>query len=428
MLGFVKNWLGTKANPIGVDFGTDSVKLAQVALVNGEWRLTAAASADVPSHARHDSASRMAFLAQATRELLSQGNFNGRQAVLALPSASTFIQHLRLPKMDEEATKKALPWEARGKLPIDPSHALLRHHVAGEIYQEQEAKNEVILMAAGKELVNQYLGMASRAKLDVTGMIGEPRAMVDCFSHIYRRKADAEITSLFVDLGSSGSRAVIARGGHILFARAIPMGGDHLTRAVAHALNISHEDAKLLRMRLCNSQPAAGEVQQKREVTPPPSAAPDEGFALLGAALAAAEKREPQTATATAPAARIAPVEQVGSGEAEQVELACREPLMKLVEELNLCRRYHEATFPNLPVGRIIFVGGEARHRSICQQIAQEMGLAAQVGDPLVRMGRVSDVGPESGIDRRQPQPNWAVAIGLSLGPAAVLGDAASGA
>ena len=46
------------------------------------------------------------------------------------------------------------------------------------------------------------------------------------------------------------------------------------------------------------------------------------------------------------------------------------------------------------------------------------MGLAAQVGDPLVRMGRISEIGIESGIDRRQPQPGWAVAIGLSMGPA----------
>jgi hypothetical protein len=42
--------------------------------------------------------------------------------------------------------------------------------------------------------------------------------------------------------------------------------------------------------------------------------------------------------------------------------------------------------------------------------------LAAQVGDPLVRMARNSDVGIESGIDRRQPQPNWTVAVGLSMG------------
>ena len=54
---------------------------------------------------------------------------------------------------------------------------------------------------------------------------------------------------------------------------------------------------------------------------------------------------------------------------------------------------------------RIIVTGGN-----------QGLGLAAQVGDPLVRMGRISDVGIESGIDCRQPQPNRSVAIGLSLG------------
>jgi hypothetical protein len=31
-------------------------------------------------------------------------------------------------------------------------------------------------------------------------------------------------------------------------------------------------------------------------------------------------------------------------------------------------------------------------------------------------MGRTTDVGVESGIDRRQPQPAWSVAIGLSAG------------
>jgi hypothetical protein len=46
------------------------------------------------------------------------------------------------------------------------------------------------------------------------------------------------------------------------------------------------------------------------------------------------------------------------------------------------------------------------------------MMLSAQIGDPLMRMGKTTEVGVESGIDRRQPQPAWAVAIGLSMGPA----------
>ena len=85
--------------------------------------------------------------------------------------------------------KKALPWEARGKLPIDPiARRCSGTSIAGEIYQEQEQKNEVILMAAARELVNQLLAAAAKAKLDVVGMNVEPKAIVDCFSHMYRRK------------------------------------------------------------------------------------------------------------------------------------------------------------------------------------------------------------------------------------------------
>ena len=251
MLGIVKQWFGPKANPIGVDFGTDSLKLAQVALIGNDWRLVAAASADIPSHVRHEPLARMNVLAQTTRDLLAQGNFSGRNAVLALPAASMFFQHLRLPKMDDQALKKALPWEARGKIPIDPNHALLRHHVAGTIYQDQEEKLEVIAMAASRDIVNQYLDVAAKAKLEIVNLNVEPSAIVDCFIHIYLRKSDADVTNCFVDIGCAGTRAIIARGPHILFVRSIPIGGNHLTQAVATALNLKVYDAKMLRLRLC---------------------------------------------------------------------------------------------------------------------------------------------------------------------------------
>jgi hypothetical protein len=49
------------------------------------------------------------------------------------------------------------------------------------------------------------------------------------------------------------------------------------------------------------------------------------------------------------------------------------------------------------------------------------MDLTAQLGDPLCRMSRFSEVNIESGIDRRTPQPAWTVAIGLSLGAIPVI-------
>jgi type IV pilus assembly protein PilM len=413
MLGFVQSFLTPRANPIGVDFGSDCLRLAQVQQVEGDFRLVAAASADVPPHVRRDPHARLAFLTENLRDLLTQAPFRGRHTVLGLPASVMHIQHLRIAKMDDEALKKAIPWEARGKLPIDPAHALLRHVVAGEIYHEQETKIEVICMAAARDWINQFLAACSKAKLDVIGMNVEPMALVDCFSHVYRRKADFDMTQCFVDIGSCGTRAVIARSGKILFARNISIGGDHLTTVVSQALKISQDDARTLRIKLA-AVPARVET----------------GYAP-GAALAPARPAEPtnlhtparddddeadrdeelneNSPTTLAERARLAE-------QARRVEQACQGVVDQLVGELDLCRRYYEATFANAPVERLIFIGGEARQRGLCQHIARELSVAAQVGDPMCRMGKGSDIGLDGGLDRRTPQPAWSVAIGLSMG------------
>ena len=396
MLGFVQSWFTPGSNPIGVDFGTDSLRIAQVEPVNGatgDFKLVAAARADVPVHVRNDPAQKLAFFLEAVRELWAQGNFRGRKVVLSLPASILTIQHLRVPKMDDEALKKALLWEARGKLPYDPSHAVMRHMVAGEIHQDGEQKHEVILMAAPRGWVNEFLASAAKAKLDVVGMNVEPKAVVECFGHIYRRKNDGETVNCFVDIGCGATRVFIAKGQQMVFSRAVPVGGDHFTRAVAAALKIGFEDAKVLRVKLAHAQP---------DGSPKPATDPDG----LPAGLFSPPPPKP-SAEALAASRR----------EADVVEQACREPLNKLIDELVLCRRYHEATFPNSLVDRLVFVGGEARHRNLCQGIAKGLDLAAQVGDPMVRMGRMSDIGPESGVDRRLPQPDWSCALGLSMGP-----------
>lgn len=437
MLSFVQSWFNAASSPIGVDFGSDCLRMAQVEEADKEYRLVAAASADVPAHVRNDPSARFAFFGETIRELMAQGSFRGRRVVLNLPASMMYIQHLRLPKMDDEALKKALIWEARGKLPIDPTQAVLRHIVAGEIYHDQEPKYEVVLMAARRDWVEQYLAAAAKARLDVAGMNVEPKALLDCFSHIFRRKTDVESTTCFLDIGCTASRAVIARSGRIQFARVIPVGGEHFSRAVSSALQVPLEDARLLRIKIAASLPPE-EAKYKRvgagDERPPGDPIEGTGFALLNAAVAAAEKRDPelepapevsprpqsQVATMADPDASADPQTSsaVTPADRESVEQACREPLGRLVEELALCRRYYEATFPNQPVERLVFVGGEARQRALCQRVAREIGVAAQIGDPLARMVRQSEVGIESGIDRRIPQPSWAIAVGLSMGPA----------
>jgi Tfp pilus assembly PilM family ATPase len=99
-----------------------------------------------------------------------------------------------------------------------------------------------------------------------------------------------------------------------------------------------------------------------------------------------------------------------------KVAEATAEALEKLASELLLCMRYYESIFPGRVVDRAIFVGGEARHIPICQNIARRLSLPATLGDPLVRL--LKDGTSQSSLDLRQPQPGWAIAVGLATGAA----------
>ena len=80
---FVQSWFSTPSSPIGVDFGSDCLRLAQVEPVDGEYRLTAAASSGCPApRAATSPCAEFSFFTETIRELLAQGNFRGRRVNL----------------------------------------------------------------------------------------------------------------------------------------------------------------------------------------------------------------------------------------------------------------------------------------------------------------------------------------------------------
>jgi Tfp pilus assembly PilM family ATPase len=249
-------------------------------------------------------------------------------------------------------------------------------------------------MAARKSQVDMLLAASAKARVDVRGVGVEMSAMVDCFAHVYRRKADANSTTCYVDIGSQGSRVVIARGGRIVFMRSFPVGGDEMNAAVAARLKLHGEDARLLRQKLAHGQIVLSDR--------PPREAQAIG--------------EVVGATAEEPLY----IDQ-DTGISIRVEKAIGGPLCTIVEELQRCIGDHDRTFPAALVDRVVLCGGEARNRMVFKSISTGLGVATQVGDPMVRLSKSSP--GAGGIDRRQPQPMWSVSLGLAMGPAKVSGE-----
>ncbi|MHC4715594.1 MAG: pilus assembly protein PilM, partial [Planctomycetota bacterium] len=87
-----------------------------------------------------------------------------------------------------------------------------------------------------------------------------------------------------------------------------------------------------------------------------------------------------------------------------------------VTDEIAQCLRYYESIFVNRAIDRIIFVGGQAHNNRLCRCIAERLNLPAQVGDPMAGIKRMDGRDWPAQMDTREPQPAWAVAVGLSLG------------
>jgi len=351
-----------KVLPIGVDLGHYTVKLAQLRSGVHKLQLLATGSAEIPPPCRSDPTARLNALGTGVRKILKSGPFKGRRAVLSLPAEATFVHNVKLPKMPADRVGPALEIELQGKLPYPVADAVIRHIVAGETYVDGEPREEVIVVSAARGLLNTYLQMARAAKLDVLAVNVEPCAIVDCFSRLFRRATDMARTILMIDLGAVTTQVVLSHGNHITFARNLKTGCEHLDQAIADSMQISVEQAHKLRLDLLYSGsdgPAGAEL-----------------YHLLDRALDA------------------------------------------LAGELTQCLRYYESVFRNETIERVIFVGGGAYDTRLCEALAKRLNLPAQIGDPLVRVERMNGAKMWLEMDRRDPQPDWSVAVGLSLGAA----------
>lgn len=399
--------LGIKTSnlsPIAVDFGCDQVKLLQVELDAQMPRLIAAAGRVVPHAIRNDPEQRRTFLTDSIAELLKEAGFKGKRAIASIPSAMTFVQHVRLSGDDSRPVDQRIVEELRGQLPVDPACLVIRHVDIGQVTTHGATRREMICIAAGRQAVLHHIDILKRARLHTVGMHGEPVAILKAFGHLFRRADDDKLTTLFVDLGYRTSKVLIAHGANLVFAKQIQVGGEHFDRQFAEELGIELEEARLRRRRQADQEPAQAPVQLPQRKASPISH--DAGpMAMIEEAMQASQNgSKPSPIRAGEPGHEMIP--------------AGGEMLDCLIDEIQLCVGYHQSMFSGRRVDRVVFLGGEANQRAMCRRMAAALRLPAQLGDPLCRVGRAQTAKPPVGVDLRQCQPGWAVPLGLCQLPA----------
>lgn len=380
-----------RISPIAIDFGADALKLLQV-IPSDPPRLVAAATVELPEHARKGPAERRAFYTESLKVLLKSQPFRGRKAICSIPSYQTLVQHFQIPRYENDKTVEQVGVQLRERLNVDPNRMVMRIHSVGSVARDT-SKQEVICFATSKEAVMAHIECAHRAKLDVVGMQCEPLAIIKSFGHLFTEPGHEDQTTCFIDIGAATTKVTISHGTKMVFAKAIHAAGDHFNRHRASSDGASFTDARQLRIQeaIDGTEEAHTIVARARGVPRAQSADAGEETAGLrdsGESVWGLRMFEDETVADT---------------------LDC------LIDELQIYMRYHQTMYPERAVDKLVFVGGEANHVKNCQSIARALRTKAQLGDPLSRMVKPRRIrGPHS-IDAEVSQPGWAVPYGLCL-------------
>ncbi|MHC4415101.1 MAG: pilus assembly protein PilM [Planctomycetota bacterium] len=374
-----------QSSPIAIDFGSSSVKLLQIE-PGGPPKLQAAVGLRVPDSIRHEKDLQLQFLENQLPRMLRKGRFKGRRAICSVPSADTFVQHMQIAGAEGIDRDDLIKTQLQAQLGWPLHGMVIRTFEVANVHREGDSLTEVICVAIGRETVMRYVQLLKKCRLETVGVHSEIVAMVQAFKHLQTSPEDAGLVTMYIDLGWACTNVAIAHGDQIRFARCIQVGGQQFDQRIADRLGCDAASARAHRI--------------SEQVL----ATADQGSGSTGSAAGRAD------------AATDVLNGDGSDGNEAGMDSDLSDFADSVADELSMCVRYHQSLFRDRRIGRMIFMGGEARNIGLCQQVAKALRLPAQLGDPLTRFeSRRSLRTP--GLSLGQPQPGWAVACGLCTAP-----------
>ena len=92
----------SSCRPIGLDIGHSSIKMIQLGSGNGQMSVLAADEVRFDSEIGTDAQARRDFIVSAIKDMLTRGDFRGKNVVSGLSNDSLKIKRLRLDTADED--------------------------------------------------------------------------------------------------------------------------------------------------------------------------------------------------------------------------------------------------------------------------------------------------------------------------------------
>lgn len=354
---------------VGVDIGTTTIKVVEIANVHGSIEITSMASGRTPIDAvREGSVVDTSAVADAVRRLWRETGIKNRNVACGIAGQDVIVRPVSFPHMPYDELREAIKWEADKYLPFPTEDAMIDVVMPDPttLLNDNTSDVEVMLVAALKSKVESYANSLELAGLSPISIDIQPFCMMRAYG---LEGSDDTGSVAYIDIGGGTTDLVVCNGEHLRMTRIVQIGGNHFTDVVMNTMALPE---------------SAAEKMKIEEL-------------------------------------RIVPTESDYASETDSKRRALLEGAYDVAHGLCLeCKRsitYHDAQLQgkveNLSVKEIVLAGGGSKLRGLSDMLSDMTGLPVSFGDPYHLVKPSSALSNK--VDIQGLAPTMSVAVGLAL-------------
>jgi len=249
---FLKSLSG-RAEYLGVDIGTTSVKIVELMETGGHPALRNYGILESYGHLeRLNNAIQTSNLkmldtetAELLRVLLKNLKTKTKNAIASLPPFLSFTALLDIPVMPPAEMARAMQYQARQFVPLPITEVTIDWMTVGEREDEKGAKfQQVFLVSVPNEHIRKYQKIFTLAGLNLKALEVEGVSLARLLT------TGDPTESLIVDIGSRSTSISVAAGGSLKYSVQTDIAGGSLTQTISGGLGINIQRAEELKKRL----------------------------------------------------------------------------------------------------------------------------------------------------------------------------------
>ena len=242
---------------VGVDIGSHAVKICQLKRTDNAYSVVALGSAALPEGAVDDGTlNDAAAVAAVINGLLNNLKIKNKKVGFSISGYSVIVKKVNMAVMEEKRLEEHILAEAEQYIPFDIEDVYLDFQDL-KTNTDKIERTDVMLVAAKKEIVDEYLEMLKGINLTPVIVDVDGFALENTYEYSY---PDIDNVAL-VDIGASKMNINILSGGISVVARDIVVGSRQLTEQLQGAFDLEYEEAEALKLGLV----AAGDKQPQIE-------------------------------------------------------------------------------------------------------------------------------------------------------------------